>query len=177
MLIWCLLHRESQMTVLMTIWHQHQSKNQVLWNHCVYSPTYLMLKIKHQNVVLELQNQNSEPYSSSPSVAQCVKSRILNKAIDSILSINTFEKQCGVIKCILKSPHIEDHMKNIGIDQSLCNRSSTNQNKNNTSNTDDIHSCVTPRKNLQCSGHIYNHSFNVIELYTTYCTCWVTHNN
>ena len=29
-----------------------------------------------------------------------------------------------------------------------------NQNKNNISNTDDIHSCVTPQKKLQCSGHI-----------------------
>ena len=31
----------------------------------------------------------------------------------------------------------------------------TNQNKNNTSNTDDIHSCVIPRKKLQCSCYIY----------------------
>ena len=30
----------------------------------------------------------------------------------------------------------------------------TNQNKNNTSNKDDKHSCVTPKKQLQCSGHI-----------------------
>ena len=36
-------------------------KNQVLGNHCVFSPTYLMLKRKQQNVVLELQNQNTEP--------------------------------------------------------------------------------------------------------------------
>ena len=36
-------------------------KNQVLGNHCVYSPTYLMLKIKQQNVVLELQNPNADP--------------------------------------------------------------------------------------------------------------------
>ena len=36
-------------------------KNQVLLNHFVYSPTYYMLKRKQQNIVLELQNQNSEP--------------------------------------------------------------------------------------------------------------------
>ena len=36
-------------------------KNQVLGNHCVYSPTYLMLKIKEGNVVLWLKNQNTEP--------------------------------------------------------------------------------------------------------------------
>ena len=42
---------------------------------------------------------------------------ILNKAIDSILSIDTFEKQCVVIKCMLQSSCIEDHMNTIGIDQ------------------------------------------------------------
>ena len=36
-------------------------KKQVLGNHCVFSPTYLMFKIEHQKVVLELQNQNAEP--------------------------------------------------------------------------------------------------------------------
>ena len=55
--------------------------------------------------------------------AQCVKSRIINEAFDSILLIDTFEEHCVVIKGILKSPCLEDHMKNIGIDQSLCNRS------------------------------------------------------
>ena len=34
--------------------------------------------------------------------AQCVKSRILNKAIDSILSIETPEKKCVVIKVMLQ---------------------------------------------------------------------------
>ena len=56
--------------------------------------------------------------------AHCVKSRILNKAIDSILSVDAFEQQCVVIKCMLQSPRIEDNMNTIGIDQSLCNRSS-----------------------------------------------------
>ena len=31
----------------------------VLVNHCVYSPTYLMLKRKQKNIVLELQNKNA----------------------------------------------------------------------------------------------------------------------
>ena len=44
--------------------------------------------------------------SESPHAAQCVKSRILNKAIDSILSIDTFEQQCVVIKCMLKSSRL-----------------------------------------------------------------------
>ena len=40
--------------------------------------------------------------NKSPHGDQCIKSRILNKAIDSILSINTFEEQCVVIKCMLQ---------------------------------------------------------------------------
>ena len=48
--------------------------------------------------------------------AQCAKSRIMKKAIDYILSIDTFEQKCVVIKVMLQSPRIEDHMKNIGID-------------------------------------------------------------
>ena len=36
----------------------------------------------------------------SSHAAQCVKSRIMNKAINSILSIDTFEQQCVVIKGI-----------------------------------------------------------------------------
>ena len=57
--------------------------------------------------------------SKSPHSAQCVKSRILNNVIDCILSIDTFEQQCVVIKVVLQSSHLEDHMKNIGIDLSL----------------------------------------------------------
>ena len=60
--------------------------------------------------------------------AQCVKSRILNKAIDSILYIETFEQQYFVIEFMLKSPRLEDNMKTIDIDQSLCNMSSFEHN-------------------------------------------------
>ena len=59
----------------------------------------------------------------SPHSVQCVKTRILNKAIDSTLYIDTFEQQCVVIKCMLKSSRLEDHMKTIGIDQSSFTRS------------------------------------------------------
>ena len=51
----------------------------------------------------------------SPHAAQCVKSGLLNKFIDSILSIKTFKKQCVVIKCMLQSSRLEDHMNTIGI--------------------------------------------------------------
>ena len=36
--------------------------------------------------------------------------------IDSILSIDTFEQQCFLIKCMLQSSSLEYNMKTIGID-------------------------------------------------------------
>ena len=60
----------------------------------------------------------------SSHATQCVKSRITNKSNDYILSIDTFEKQFVVIKGMLQSSRLEDHMKSIGIDQSLRNRPS-----------------------------------------------------
>ena len=36
-------------------------KNRVLGNYCFYSPTYMMVKRKQKNVLLELQDQNAEP--------------------------------------------------------------------------------------------------------------------
>ena len=41
--------------------------------------------------------------------------------IDSILSIDTFEQQCVLLKGMLKSPRLKDHVQTIGIDQSLSN--------------------------------------------------------
>ena len=61
--------------------------------------------------------------SKSPHASQCFKSSILNKAVDYILSIDTFEQQCAVIKCMLQSSRIEDDMKTIGIDQSSFTKS------------------------------------------------------
>ena len=46
----------------------------------------------------------------------------MNNSIDYILSIDTFEKECVEIKGMVQSSSLEDHMKTIGIDQSLCNR-------------------------------------------------------
>ena len=48
----------------------------------------------------------------------------MNKAIYYILSIDKFEQQCVVIKGMLQSQRLQYHMKTIGIEQSLCNRSS-----------------------------------------------------
>ena len=49
---------------------------------------------------------------------------MVNKAINYILSVDTFEQQCVVNKDMLKSPCLEDNMNTIGIDQSLINRPS-----------------------------------------------------
>ena len=53
-----------------------------------------------------------------------VKSRVLKKVIYSILSINTFDQQCVVIKFLLQSSRFEYHINTIGIDQSSFARSS-----------------------------------------------------
>ena len=62
--------------------------------------------------------------SKYPHAAESVKSRVLNKAIGSILSMDTFEQKFVVIKCMLQSSHVKDHMKTIGIDLSSFFRSS-----------------------------------------------------
>ena len=60
-------------------------------------------------------------YGKTSQAAKCVKSRIMTKVIDYVLSIDTFEQKCVVLKCMLQSPCLKDHMKTIGIDQSLSN--------------------------------------------------------
>ena len=45
----------------------------------------------------------------------------MNKTIDSILYIFTSEQKCVVIKGMLQSPRLENHMKTIVIYQSLSN--------------------------------------------------------
>ena len=50
-----------------------------------------------------------------------VKSRIINKFIFCVLSIDAFEQQFIVIKSMLQSPHLKYHVKNIGIEPSLSN--------------------------------------------------------
>ena len=47
----------------------------------------------------------------------------MTKVIDSVLSIYTFEQQYVVLKGILQSLRLNDHVHTIGIDQSLINNS------------------------------------------------------
>ena len=49
--------------------------------------------------------------------ARCIKSRIINKLVDSVLSLDAFEQKYVVLKDMLQSPCLKDHMKTIGIDQ------------------------------------------------------------
>ena len=58
-------------------------------------------------------------YGKTVQAFKCIKSRIMTKVIDYVLSIDTFEKKCVVLKYMLKSPRLKDHVKTIGIDQSL----------------------------------------------------------
>ena len=57
----------------------------------------------------------------SDQAARCIKSRIMTKVIDSVLSIDTFEQQCVVLKVMLQSTRLKDHVQTIGIDQYLSN--------------------------------------------------------
>ena len=64
----------------------------------------------------------SQINGKSSHAAQCVKLRIMKKSIDYILSIDTFEQQCVVIKGMLISPRLKYNMENIGMDQLLISR-------------------------------------------------------
>ena len=55
-LLWFLLLKDSPMTVPYLPWNQHQSRNQVLENHCVFSLTFEMWRGKLLPVELELKN-------------------------------------------------------------------------------------------------------------------------
>ena len=60
-------------------------------------------------------------YGKSSRASKCVESRITTNVIDCVLSIDTFEKQCVIIKGMLQSKRLKDHRKSIGTDQSLSN--------------------------------------------------------
>ena len=53
--------------------------------------------------------------------ARCIKSTIMTKVIDYVISIDTFEQQCVVLKVMLQSLRLKYHVQTIGIDESLSN--------------------------------------------------------
>ena len=57
----------------------------------------------------------------SDQAARCIKSRIMTKVIEYVLSIDTFEQQCVMPKGMLKSTQLKYQKNTIGIDPSLSN--------------------------------------------------------
>ena len=53
--------------------------------------------------------------------AECSKSQALNKVIDSIIEVEPFEQKCVVLKGLLQSERLKQHMITIGVDQLLSN--------------------------------------------------------
>ena len=53
--------------------------------------------------------------------SRCMKSDITTKMIDCVISVDTFEEQCVVIKGMLKSPRHKDYVQIIDINQYLSN--------------------------------------------------------
>ena len=53
--------------------------------------------------------------------ARCIKSRIMTKVIDSILSIDTFKQKYVFLKGVLQSQRLKYHVQTIGIHPSLSN--------------------------------------------------------
>ena len=53
--------------------------------------------------------------------ARCIKSRIITKVIDDVLSIDTLEQQFFLLKGMLQSPQLKYHIHTIGIYQYLSN--------------------------------------------------------
>ena len=58
-------------------------KNQILGNCCIYSPTCLVLKRELLSVLLELQDQNTEPLKPDVTYGQMKKKGIQTSAIRS----------------------------------------------------------------------------------------------
>ena len=57
----------------------------------------------------------------SDQAARFIKLRIMTKLIDYVLSIDTFEQKCVVLKFMFQSPRLKYHIHTIGIDPSLSN--------------------------------------------------------
>ena len=57
----------------------------------------------------------------SDQAARCIKSRIMNKLIDYVLSIDTFKQQHVMLKGMLQSPRLKYHLQTICIHPSLSN--------------------------------------------------------
>ena len=57
----------------------------------------------------------------SAHAAQCAKSRVSTKVIDTIIEIDSFDHQCVILTGLLQSKPLNQHNVIIGADQSLSN--------------------------------------------------------
>ena len=55
--------------------------------------------------------------------ARCIKSMMMTKVVYYVLLVCTFEQQCVVLKGMLQSLCLKDHVQTIGIEKSLSNNS------------------------------------------------------
>ena len=62
-----------------------------------------------------------QKYGKSARAAYCTKSRVLTKVIANILDIDLFEQKCVIIKWLLLSELLKQHIVIIGVDKSLSN--------------------------------------------------------
>ena len=53
--------------------------------------------------------------------AQCSRSRSFTKVVGLIIQIHSFEHQCVIIKGLLNSEKLKQHVVSIGVEQSLSN--------------------------------------------------------
>ena len=86
--------------------------------------TYASVLNLHTHTILPLAGKEYMCFQNDVKTDQatrCIKPRIITKVIDSILSVDTFEQQCVMIKGMLQSLQLKDHAQTIGIYQSLSN--------------------------------------------------------
>ena len=59
----------------------------------------------------------SQKYGKSDNAAQCAKSRVLTKRIDTIIESDSFQKKCVILNGLLQSEQLKKHIEIIGVDQ------------------------------------------------------------
>ena len=74
-----------------------------------------------KKLLFQENNNSPQKYGRSNHAAQCSKSQILTNVIDTIIEINSFKQKCFIIKELLQSEQLKQHIVIIGMNQSLSN--------------------------------------------------------
>ena len=74
----------------MCILHHHQSRNQVVGNHCVFSQTYWMLNLQQKNIVLLLQNPDANTLKCAIAFGQTKQKRKGHYKINKQIKCNMY---------------------------------------------------------------------------------------